>query len=78
MVSLALTVLAATAAAGAYAVVRRRRGRAFLRIEPRVTPARAGVQHLARTLSDLSDAGFHLHAERSAGKPRLGKLLEVR
>ena len=81
MVSLALTALVAGAAATAAAllVLRRRRSRPSLWIGPRITPAPAGVQHLARTLSDLSDGGFHLRAERSsAGKPRLGSLLGIR
>jgi hypothetical protein len=39
----------------------------------------AGVQHLAATLSDLSDGGLDLRAVSArAGKPRLGALLGLR
>jgi len=78
MVSLALTALAAGAAAAALLVLRRRRSRPSLWIGPRITPAPAGLQHLARTLSELSDVGIHLRSRSSAGKPRLGSLLGIR
>jgi len=75
MVTLALIALAAGASAAALLALRRRRSHS----KPAVTPLPAGIQHLAATLSDLSDVSIHLRAGRSgAGKPRLGSLLGLR
>ncbi len=74
MVTLALTALAAGTSAAALLALRRRRSR---RSAPRTTPLPAGMQHLAATLTDLSDASFHLSSGR-AGRPRLGSLLGLR
>jgi hypothetical protein len=81
MLALALIAIGSGASAAALLLLRRRRSRrTLLGIEPRITPAPAGLQHLARTMSDLSDLGIHLRAgQRSAaGKPRLGSLLGLR
>ena len=78
MWTLALTALAAGMSAAALLALRRRRSRKPAS-GPGVTPLPAGIQHLAATLSDLSDPSFHLRADRSgAGKPRLGSLLGLR
>jgi hypothetical protein len=79
MLTLALTALAAGTSAAVLLAVRRRRARVTPALEPRITPPPAGLQHLARTMSDLSDLGLHLRADRScAGKARLGALLDLR
>jgi hypothetical protein len=76
---LALTALAAGTSAAALLVLRRRRSRRLLAFGARVTPLPAGIQHLATTVTDLSDVGLHLPAARAAaGKPRLGSLLGLR
>jgi hypothetical protein len=78
MVPVALTVLAA-ASATALLALRRRRSRRSQAGGERITPVRAGVQHLATTLTDLSDGGFHLRAAPArARRPRLGTLLGLR
>ena len=74
MVTLALTALAAGASAAALVALLLRRSR---RAVPRATPVPAGMQHLAATLTDRSDASIHLSGGR-AGRPRLGSLLGLR
>jgi hypothetical protein len=80
MLALALIAIASGASAAALLLLRRRRSRAgLLDLVPRITPPPAGLQHLARTMSDLSDLGIHLRAGRSsAGRSRLGTLLGLR
>ena len=82
MLAIALTVVVAAAAVTAAVAfgLRRRRARIETAFAPRLDPLPAGVKHLARTVSDLSDLGVHLHAARAASlrKPRLGALIGLR
>ena len=76
MLPLALTAIAAGTSAAALLLVRHRRVRRAAALGGRMAPIRAGVQHLAATVTDLSNLGLHLPAQRAAqGKPRLGSLL---
>ncbi len=62
LLSAALGILAVVAASASVVIVRRRRavrGPALSLGKPR---GPAGVNHLATRVSELSDAGFHLHA----------------
>jgi len=79
MLALALVVAAATATTAAWGLLRRRRSRraGLLAVPLRATAA--GVNHLASSVSELSDLGLHLDAaRRGAGRPRLGAVLEQR
>ncbi len=78
--ALALAVAVATAVVGGVAL-RRRRSRGSRELAPILDPLPAGLRHLATTVSDLSDVGFHLSASRRTAlhrKPRLGALLGLR
>jgi hypothetical protein len=68
-------------ASGALLALRHRRGRRSPGLSSSLDPMPAGVKHLARTVSDLSDLGLHLPSGRGtalAGKPRLAALLDLR
>jgi hypothetical protein len=74
-------ILTLSIVVGALLALRRRRGRRAPGLSSTIDPMPAGVKHLARTVSDLSDVGLHLPAARTtalAGKHRLGALLDLR
>jgi hypothetical protein len=67
--------------AGAVLARRRRRVRRSPGLSSAIDPMPAGVKHLARTVTDLSDLGLHLPSARAtslAGRHRLGALLDLR
>jgi hypothetical protein len=73
-------IVALSIAAGSLVAIRHRRGRRAHGLSSAIDPMPAGVKHLARTVTDLSDLGLHLPAGRAAalGKARLGTLLDLR
>jgi hypothetical protein len=74
-------LLSLSIVAGALLARRRRRARRPEGLSSAMDPMPAGVKHLARTVSDLSDLGLHLGSARAtalAGKHRLGALLDLR
>jgi hypothetical protein len=78
---LAFALVLALSAVAAALVLRRRRGRRSPPLSPAIDPLPAGMKHLAKTVSDLSDLGLHLPSARAtavAGKARLGTLLDLR
>jgi hypothetical protein len=74
-------ILTLSLGTGVLLALRSRRGRRSPGLSSAIDPMPAGVKHLARTVSDLSDLGLHLPATRTTvlpGRPRLGALLDLR
>jgi hypothetical protein len=59
------------------ALVRRRRAASAMSLALRTRVGPAGVNHLAASVSELSDLGFHLRATATPRR-RLGALLGLR